>query len=176
MAFYTFIHGNPKCRSIIKYTGSSIGIGGPPSCNRCLHVNDFFYGLFNVDVQAVAAAGPNDKSVAVHWPVSQGTYLRGMRIDAGWGTAGIFGEAGSGGIISDCAITNGDYGMQFGNQQWTFRDVSIRGSRIVGIQVLWNWVFTFVGLSIADVPIGISWPLGAASLIIIDSNFTNIVE
>ena len=44
MAFYTFIHGNPKCRPLLKYTGAAIGIGGPPSCNKCLHVNDFFYG------------------------------------------------------------------------------------------------------------------------------------
>lgn len=99
-----------------------------------------------------------------------------MAIDAGAGQAGIFGEAGSGGIISDTAITNGDYGMMFGNQQWTFRDVSISGARVAGIQILWNWVFTFVGLGINDCPIGITWPLGAASLLLIDSNFTNVVE
>ena len=132
------------------------------------------FAVLNVDVQVVA--DPNNNSVAVHWPVSQGTYLRQMGIDAGAGSAGVFGEAGSGGIMSDCAIANGDYGMSFGNQQWTFRDVSIQGSRVVGIKILWDWVFTFVGLSISNVPIGISWPLGAASMILIDSNFTNVVQ
>lgn len=42
------------------------------------------------------------------------------------------------------------------------------------IRILWNWVFTFVGLEISDTPIGITWPMGAASLILIDSTFTNV--
>lgn len=32
-------------------------------------------------------------------------------------------------------------------------------------------MFTFVGLEISDSPIGITWPLGAASLILVDSTF-----
>ncbi len=88
----------------------------------------------------------NTGSVAVHWPVSQGTYLRNMTLDVGPGKAGIFGESGSGGLIADVNIRGGDYGMQFGNQQWTFRDVSISGARLVGIQIIWNWVFSFVSV------------------------------
>ena len=80
----------------------------------------------------------------MHWPVSQGTYLRNMTLNVGPGKAGIFGESGSGGLIADVNIHGGDYGMQFGNQQWTFRDVSISGARLVGIQIIWNWVFSFV--------------------------------
>ena len=49
-----------------------------------------------------------------------------------------------------------------------------RVQRAQAIQILWNWVFTFVGLEISDTPIGITWPLGAASLILIDSTFTNV--
>jgi glucan 1,3-beta-glucosidase len=125
--------------------------------NRCPvlrseHTNDFFYGVTNVNVDLLGAPGTG--SVAVHWPVSQGTYLRNMNLTVGKGLTGIFGEAGSGGLISDVAISGGDYGMQFGNQQWTFRDVVISGARKAGIQILWNWVFTFVGLAISDCKVG----------------------
>ena len=92
----------------------------------------------SVDLSRSGSTG----SVAVHWPVSQGTYLRNMTLDVASGTAGIFGESGSGGLIADVNIKGGDYGMQFGNQQWTFRAVSISGARVVGIQVIWNWVRT----------------------------------
>ena len=64
------------------------------------------------------------------------------------------------GLIADTSISAGDYGMVFGNQQWTFRDVSITSSRITAIEILWNWVFVFVGLEIKDCPIGITWPMG----------------
>ena len=99
----------------------------------------------NVDVQLTEPVKPSECtlqscSTAVHWPVSQGTYLRKMNLTVGGGLTGIFGEAGSGGLIADVAISGGDYGMQFGNQQWVFRDVTITGARIAGIQVLWNWV------------------------------------
>ena len=47
-------------------------------------------------------------------------------------------------------------------------------TRVQAIQILWNWVFTFVGLEISDSPIGITWPLGAASLILVDSTFENV--
>ena len=53
----------------------------------------------------------------------------------GPGRAGIFGESGSGGLIVDTAISGGDYGLQFGNQQWTFRSVSISNPRKVAVQV-----------------------------------------
>ena len=29
----------------------SQALGGPPSCNLCEHTGDFFYGLYNIDVQ-----------------------------------------------------------------------------------------------------------------------------
>eukprot|EP01052_Picozoa_sp_SAG31_P000369 SAG31_NODE_11_length_38734_cov_21.263854_19_plen_79_part_00 len=71
----------------------------------------------------------NTGAVAVHWAVSQGTYLRNMQLDVGDGRSGIFGENGSGGLITDVVISGGDYGLQFGNQQWTFRNVAISGAR-----------------------------------------------
>jgi hypothetical protein len=127
-------------------------IGGPRSCQDCEHTNDFFYGVMDVDVVLTEpvkwprACGLSSCSTAVHWPVSQGTYLRQMNLTVGGGltgapavsrlcavhlgcdlpmprlflsrnnissgnaAAGIFGEAGSGGLISDVAISGGDYG------------------------------------------------------------------
>jgi hypothetical protein len=142
MAFDTYIHGNPLCPPKLLWLGSGTVVGGPPSCDHCQHTGDFFYGVTGVEVDLTRSG--HTGAVAVHWPVSQGTYLRNMTLDVGDGRAGIFGEAGSGGLISDVNIRNGDYGMQFGNQQWTFRSVSISGARVVGIQVIWNWAFSFV--------------------------------
>ena len=175
MAFYTFIHGNPLCVPEILWSGLGAAIGGPKSCNLCEHTNDFFYGVTDVNIVSAATSKTVDDCL-VHWPVSQGTYLRGVALDVGSGHQGIFGEAGSGGLIADVSIKNGDYGMVFGNQQWTFRDVSITGCRITGIQILWNWVFTFVGLTITNTPIAITWPKGAASLILLDSKFEDVPQ
>ena len=62
-------------------------------------------------------------SIALHWKVAQGTNLRQMNIDVGPGHTGIFVENGGGGLIADVAITNGEYGIQIGGQQWMFRCV-----------------------------------------------------
>ena len=35
-------------------------------------------------------------------------------------------------------------------------------------------VFSFIGLSISDCPVGISWPSGAASLLLLDSTFDSV--
>ena len=56
----------------------------------------------------------------------------------------------------------------------TFRNITISGARKAGIFIYWNWVFSFVGLTISDCPIGITWPKGAASLILLDSEFKNL--
>ena len=140
MSFDSFIHGNPLCETKLLWLGKGQVIGGPPSCDHCEHTGDFFYGVTGVSVDLSRSGSTG--AVAVHWPVSQGTYLRNMTLDVASGTAGIFGESGSGGLIADVNIRGGDYGMQFGNQQWTFRAVSISGARVVGIQVIWNWVRT----------------------------------
>ena len=172
LAFYTFIHGNPLCPPTIKWLGSGEVIEGPPSCDRCDHDGDFFYGVTHVNVDTTKAGATG--AVGVHWALSQGTYLRNLLLSIGDGRAGIFGENGSGGLITDVAITGGDHGMEFGNQQWTFRNISITGARKAGIFIYWNWVFTFVDLKISDCPIGIVWPQGASSLLLLDSKFTNI--
>jgi len=41
--------------------------------------------------------------------------------------------------------------MQFGGQQWTFRNLYIHDCSKVGLDILWNWVFIFVGLRIEHV-------------------------
>eukprot|EP00666_Eupelagonemidae_sp_cell4sb_P011504 gene11504-biopygen26190 len=56
-----------------------------------------------------------------------------MSIAVGDASTGIFGESGSGGLITDVDISGGDYGMRFGNQQWTFRSLSISHSRKAAI-------------------------------------------
>lgn len=147
-------------------------IRGPASCDRCDHDGDFFYGVTHVHVDATRSGSTG--AVGVHWALSQGTYLRSLYLSMADGRAGIFGENGSGGLITDVAIEGGTHGMEFGNQQWTFRNISITGAKKAGIFIYWNWVFSFMHLKISNCPIGITWPKGAASLILLDSEFSNV--
>ena len=41
--------------------------------------------------------------------------------------------------MADMSFVGGDYAMSFGNQQWTFRDISVTGARVAAVQV-GRWV------------------------------------
>ena len=35
-------------------------------------------------------------------------------------------------------------------------------------------MFSFIGLDVSDTPVGLTWPLGAASLVLLDSSFSDV--
>ena len=64
--------------------------------------------------------------------------------------------------------------MIVGNQQWTFRGITITNSRTMAINLIWDWEFAFVALNITNCPTGIQFQGGAAgSLMLLDSTITN---
>ena len=137
------------------------------------HDDEFYRGVRHIDI--VLGAG-NTGGCGVHWAVSQATFLRDMVIDLGAdGQYGIFDENGSGGFASDLTILGGQTGLQVGNQQWTWVNVSISGSRVSCVNQIWNWVSAFQGLTLADCPIGIQLcGSNDGGLLLLDSSATNV--
>lgn len=175
--FYTHLVGNFQCRPTITLAASSAGFGsrkylleatwGDPG-----HVSNFYHQIHNLNV--VIEDG-NPGAVAVHWSVAQATSLRNLTIDVGTGDMGYFSENGGGGFIGDVEIIGGNTGMMIGGQQWTIRNLTVRNAGSVGVNVIWNWVFAFLGLNITNCPTGITFTGSATgSLALLDSSFTNV--
>jgi len=136
------------------------------------HTDEFYRGIASVNI--VVGAG-NPSTTAIHWAQSQATYIRNVSISVGDGTAGIFGENGSGGWISDVTVTGGSYGLQFGNQQWTFYNVSVSNASTACVNHFWNWQMVWVGASFSNCPVGIAFHGNAAgSILMLDSVATNV--
>ena len=64
-------------------------------------------------------------------------------------------ENGSGGFLSDLRFEGGKFGMWVGNQQFTSRNIVITGALQAGIYLNWDWVWSFKGLNITNVPVAI---------------------
>lgn len=176
--FLTHMVGNSLCppRLIVPpntlHSPMSFVIAGDTSYQGD-HDDEFYRGVRHIDI--VMGAG-NTGGCGVHWGVSQATFLRDMVIDLGPdGQYGIFDENGSGGFASDLTITGGQTGLQVGNQQWTWVNIAISGSRTSCINQIWNWVSAFHGLEISDCPIGIQLcGSNDGGLLLLDSSATNI--
>ncbi|KAH8916392.1 glycoside hydrolase family 55 protein [Atractiella rhizophila] len=118
--------------------------------------NQFFRAIQNlhIDISSVPESTP---ARALHWQVSQATHLQNIEITMAEGRqnqVGVYMESGSGGFLSDVRITGGGTGMVLGNQQFTIRNVSISNA-ITGIEQLWDWSFTYIGLSINNCQTGV---------------------
>eukprot|EP01124_Arcella_intermedia_P022503 TRINITY_DN3361_c0_g1_i2.p1 TRINITY_DN3361_c0_g1~~TRINITY_DN3361_c0_g1_i2.p1 ORF type:complete len:560 (-),score=121.23 TRINITY_DN3361_c0_g1_i2:25-1704(-) len=87
---------------------------------------------------------------------------------------GIWMENGSGGFFSDLIFEGGQFGLWIGNQQFTSRNITIRGSAQSAIYLNWDWGWTFLGLNISDSPVGVTLGSGTGSVTLIDSTFTNV--
>lgn len=176
--FYTHLVGNHLCPPKILMAPNTASetrvyaVAGPKSCEDCEHTNDFYYGIRNVVIDV--SAGGNENAVGLHWDLSQGTFLRNVYINVGAADSGMFGESGSGGFMSDVTVDGGRVGFSFGNQQWTFRNVTAKNARAVGFQIIWNWLFSFIGLQVSNCPVGIQFSGNAGALIVADSKFTDV--
>jgi glucan 1,3-beta-glucosidase len=76
--------------------------------------------------------------------------------------------------MSDLVFDGGLYGMWIGNQQFTSRNITIRGASTAAIYLNWDWAWTFHGLTISNTPVGIDVGSATGSLLIADSTFTNV--
>lgn len=64
---------------------------------------------------------------------------------------------------------------QVGNQQWTWRDITVTGSKTNCIQLIWDWTWAFVGMNLSNCPVGIQFNDNSdGSLLLIDSSASNV--
>jgi glucan 1,3-beta-glucosidase len=88
-------------------------------------------------------------------------------------------ESGSGGFLSDLTFTGGATGASMGNQQYTMRNLVFNncGTAII---MLWDWDWTFQGITINNCGVGIDMSAGGSSgqqvgsMIVLDSAFNNV--
>jgi glucan 1,3-beta-glucosidase len=151
--------------------GQSYLFDSDPGDPNSEHTDEFYRGISHINI--VIGSG-NNGAIGIHWAQSQATHIRNVSMNLGDAHAGIFMENGSGGFIGDLNITGGDTGMIVGNQQWVFRNIAISNAQNVGIDLIWDWQFMFLALSITNCPTAIQFQGGAAgSVTLIDSYIAN---
>ncbi|KAJ3131102.1 hypothetical protein HK100_006813, partial [Physocladia obscura] len=187
--YYTQMIGDANSLPILKASSSFSGIalidadpytsGG---VNWFTNQNNFFRQVRNfvIDLTGLALT----TGTGIHWQVSQATSLQNIyfkMIVGGTGNAqqGIFMENGSGGFFSNLTFTGGNIGMAIGNQQFTTRSLVFNNIN-TAVLMIWDWGWTFKGLTINNCGVGINTAAGTASAenigsaIILDSTFTNV--
>ncbi|KAK4197536.1 family 55 putative glycoside hydrolase [Triangularia verruculosa] len=181
--FYTQIIGDPNDMPVIK--GASTFPGGkalldadPYLSNGKLNyisTNVFFRQVRNIVFDTTAIPY---EVWAVHWPSAQATVIHNcvFKLSPNFeeGHTGIYMEEGSGGMLTDLVFYGGQYGAQFGSQQYTVRNLTFSGSQTAILQI-WNWGFTYKSLSINNCEIGLNMSSpDVGSVTVLDSSFTDV--
>nr|POE99422.1 glucan 1,3-beta-glucosidase [Quercus suber] len=190
--YYTQLIGNPNCLPTIKAAGNFatkqgyLGmIDGDPYTSQYLaygSTNVFFRQIRNFIIDTTAASA-GATITGIHWPTSQATSLQNivfnMPTSSGTKHQGVFIEEGSAGFIGDLIFNGGMFGLNVGNQQFTMRNLTFNHN-VVGINQLWDWDFTYRGLTFNNVGTAISMNSGSpnslsvGTMTIIDSSFNNV--
>ena len=89
-------------------------------------------------------------ATGIHWPTAQATSLQNIvfQMSSALGTQhqGVLIEQGSGGFMTDLVFNGGLYGGNWGNQQFTMRNMTFNNV-VVGINMIWDWGWTFKGMT-----------------------------
>ncbi|KAK4162860.1 glucan 1,3-beta-glucosidase [Cladorrhinum sp. PSN259] len=187
-AYFTHLVGDASSPPTLKATANFAGFGlidGNPYYSPVLNwkaVNVFFRQVRNF-VLDTTAIPPATAATGMHWPTSQATSLQNivfnMPATPDVVHVGLFIEEGSGGFITDLTFNGGATGASMGNQQYTMRNLKFNNCKTAIIQ-LWNWGWTYHGLSINNCQVGIDISAGGSSKIetgsitVFDSTFTNV--
>jgi len=182
--YYTQLIGNLNDMPVIKgasnFRSSHMGLleSNPYMDNGFLNfvsTNVFFRQVRNLVFDTTSISG---EALAIHWPSSQATSIQNCVFNLSSRPndrhTGIFMEEGSGGMLSDLIFHGGYYGAQFGNQQYTMRNLTFDGAKTAILQI-WNWGWTYKSLNIMNCEVGINMSapsVGSATLL--DSNFVNV--
>lgn len=137
--------------------------------------NVFFRQIRNLVIDTTSVPG---KTRAVHWPSSQATSIQNVVFQLSQAPGnlqtGIFMEEGSGGFLGDLVFYGGQYGAQFGNQQYTTRNLTFVNCQTAIFQI-WDWFWVYKDITIMNCGVGINMNGGSVgSAIIMDSFFFNI--
>lgn len=186
--YYTMLVGNPGCMPVLKASASfnsrffldgdqyqtdgKLGWGA---------TNVFWRQVRNFVID-LTAVSPSVLVAGIHWPTGQATSLQNivfkMSTASGNQHQGLFIEEGSGGWVSDLVFYGGAQGLSVGNQQFTMRNLTFHNS-VTAIQQLWDWGWTYQGISINDCQVGLDitnvdgGELKVASVVFIDSEINN---
>ncbi|KAI0928651.1 hypothetical protein AcV5_006151 [Taiwanofungus camphoratus] len=127
--------------------------------------NNFFRSVRNfvIDLTQMPASA---SATGIHWQVAQATSLMNivfqMSTASGNAHQGIWMENGSGGFMGDLVFNGGKYGMWVGNQQFTVRNVTMNNAN-TAIYSIWNWGWTFQGVTINNCQVGFDLMTGGTS-------------
>jgi glucan 1,3-beta-glucosidase len=162
--YFTQLVGNPNCAPIIKaaadFNGPWVIDGDQYQGNGqqgFLNTNIFWRQVRNFvfDLTSVPAT---TNIRAIHWPTAQATSIQNVvfKLSAASGTQheGLFVENGSGGFMTDLTFYGGMIAADLGNQQFTVRNFVINNA-VTAIKQLWDWGWTYQGISINDCGTGI---------------------
>ena len=186
--YYTQLVGDfleiPTIKAFSNFSGVALIDADPYNAQGALWygTTDNFYRQirnFIIDTTSIPAA---TGIWGVHWPVAQATSLTNLvftlSAESGNHHCGLFIESGSGGFMTDLIFNAGQYGMNVGNQQFTSRNLTFNGCQ-TAINTLWDWAWTYIGLSINNCETGINLSVSpganqsVGSILISDSVFYN---
>jgi hypothetical protein len=155
--YYTQFVGDAVTVPTIKATANFQGIAlidsdpyAAGGANWYTNQNNFFRQVRNFIIDTTAM--PVNVGAGIHWQVAQATSLQNivfnMRTDGGDQNRqqGIFMDNGSGGFMTDLTFNGGNYGVFFGNQQFTTRNLKFNNCR-TAIFMNWNWVSNLLYVS-----------------------------
>ncbi|KAL2162242.1 hypothetical protein VTH06DRAFT_7155 [Thermothelomyces fergusii] len=185
-AYFTQLIGDAASPPTLKATSNFAGFGlidSNPYYTEVLNwksQNVFFRQIRNfvIDTTNIPPATP---ATGIHWPTSQATSLQNivfnMPATSDVVHVGLFMEEGSGGFLTDLVFNGGATGASMGNQQFTMRNMKFNNCKTAIIQI-WDWGWTYSGLSINNCQVGIDMSNGntmnVGSITLIDSTFTNV--
>ncbi|KAL4069050.1 glycoside hydrolase family 55 protein, partial [Scleroderma citrinum] len=174
MYYYTQMIGNPKNPPTLLASSSFSGfavIDADPyipngyGAQWYTNQNNFLRSVRNliIDLRQIPASS---KAIGLHWQVAQATSLINVLVEMttapGNDHQGLFMENGSGGFMEDVVFNGGKYGMQVGNQQFTIRNLTVNNANIA-VFGIWNWGFTFQGVTISDCQVGFDLTTGGTT-------------
>ncbi|KZP32536.1 glycoside hydrolase family 55 protein [Athelia psychrophila] len=169
--YYTQLVGDartpPTILAAAGFTGfavidADVYIPGGSGAEWYTNQNNFYRSIRNfvIDLTKTPATA---SSTGIHWQVSQATSLINivvnMSTDPTTAHQGIFMENGSGGFMGDLVFNGGKFGIWVGNQQFTVRNLTISGAQ-TAVFGIWNWGWTFQGVTISDCGIGFNLTTG----------------
>lgn len=175
----------PTLKATADFTGFGLIDGNPYTSSdlNWVSTNVFYKQIRNLIIDTTGVAATT-ACTGIHWPVSQATSIQNvvfnMPTTSGVVHAGLFIESGSGGFMADLTFNGGAYGAQLGNQQYTMRNLEFNNAGTAAIQMLWDWDWTFMNLTVNTAPIAVDMSIGGStdqavgSVIIIDSTFTDV--
>ncbi|KAK4625952.1 Glucan 1,3-beta-glucosidase [Fulvia fulva] len=186
--YYTQIIGNPRCLPTIKAFPKFTGGLGVIDGNQ-YGANGLGFGATNVFWRQIrnliidTTLVPASSSITgIHWPTAQATSIQNVifQMSNARGTQhqGIFIEEGSGGFMNDLKFYGGLYGGNWGNQQFTMRNLTFDGVQ-TAINQIWDWGWTYKNININNCSVALNIANGGSnaltvgSVTFIDSTISN---